>query len=304
MELQVQPRQALRVYGKPVPLPSASLMQTVIHLPSNVTIQLKPEATPAVRVTPAAPAAAYISDDDEYNEIVEAFEFAAEEDDDSDPELAIDIPDHVLSQSDPHHPHHEDDSSCSNGSRISFCGDDLGSQGTGSRNSTSSSLTDQQKPKRTRKPPATLEKRRRRQEEVNRAVQQCRLKRKAMLNSMRTELEQLQATYKRLELRSSILDKDMKWPVFVPDPYPPEMESRRHTKRGMRYKAESEEERLQRVRMQNNQAQYRKALRNKCDEENMRKEIEFLKEINIQMRNFCHNHLRNKRSMSQDERNL
>jgi hypothetical protein len=238
--------------------------------------------------------------------MAEAWEVAAdEEDDDSDPELTIDIPDHVLSRSGD-----ADDSSCSQNSQVSSVDGDLGSQGTGSRNSTSSSLTElvtqqqQQKPKRTRKPPATIEKRRRRQEEVNRAVQQCRLKRKAMLNSMKSELDQLRSTYKRLKLRSATLQKDTDWPVFVPDPYPPEMESRRHTRRGARYKAESEEERLQRVRMQNNQAQYRKALRNKCDEENMRKEIVFLKELTMQMREFCHNHLKYKRSMSQDERHI
>ena len=150
----------------------------------------------------------------------------------------------------------------------------------------------------------TLEKRRRRQEEVNRAVQQCRLKRKAMLSQMKSELEQLRATYARLRLRSKFLAVDMDWPVFEPKPYPPELESRRHSRRGTRYKAESEEERKERVRLQNNQAQFRKALRNKYDEENMRQEIEFLRQVNVTMRAIIHHHLKSKRSLEQQQDDL
>lgn len=289
------PLRPIRVYGKsPLPSSSGPLVAPCIKIP-NVIISVKPEAAPFNKIQHVI-----VKNDHDYDDdMIEAVECAAGDSDYSDRELEIDSGDadeHVL-----HRIRHEDEDTCSQGSRLSAAGDDLGSQGTGSGNkSTTTNGTTKSRYRR----PATAEKRRRRQEEVNRAVQQCRLKRKAMLADMKEELDQLQATYKRLKLRSKNLDVDKDWPVFEPKPYPPELESRRHTRRGARYRAESEEERRERVRKQNNEAQYRKALRNKCDEDNMRNEIEFLRTTNSTMRSFIHNHLRSKRIHSSENSSL
>ena len=224
------------------------------------------------------PAAGQVIDDEE-DEMFEAFEFAAGK---VDGDVLLEMQeckDHDYNRV------ARDEEEEEEGDRSSQ-GSGLGSQGTGGRSSSASS--------------ESREKRRRRQEEVNRAVQQCRLKRKAMLSKMRADLDQLRVTNTRFRLRSKVLSPEKEWPVFVPKAYPPELASRRHSSRGTRFRAETEEVRRERVRMQNNQAQYRKALRNKYDEENMRQEIEFLQEINRTMRDFVHKHLKSKRSRDAD----
>lgn len=274
----------IRSTGTRVPDP---IVESVVELDSSSAGTSAPTSgyvtvTPVTRIQEKAVPS--FDTDDEEQEMIEAFEYAAELDDDSSDhvlEIAI-SPDVSLAEHD--YTRLEDDSSQGSSVRT---GDELGSQGQGQSVIRSKRSYIRHK--------GDAEKRRRRQEEVNRAVQQCRLKRKAMLTGMKEELDLLRATYKRLQLRSHVLDSDMVWPSFTPKPYPPELESRRHARRGARYKAESEDERKERVRLQNNQAQFRKALRNKFDEENMRDEINFLKDTNSTMRKFIHHRLRNKR---------
>ena len=142
------PLRPLRVYGKS---PAGPVVQSKFPIPS-MAIQLKPEATPYELHH------VLLSDDDDFDDdMVEAFEFAAGDDDDSDHDVEFesrDAAEHVFSRI-------QEEDSCSQGG-LSAAGDDLGSQGLGIGNKSISG-------KKGRKA-ATPEKRRRRQEEVNRAV--------------------------------------------------------------------------------------------------------------------------------------
>lgn len=122
-------------------------------------------------------------------------------------------------------------------------------------------------------------------------VRRSRMRSKQILDDLNEELSQLKETFARLQTRSKDLGLEIDSCFFTPEPYPPEIQYRIHTKRHKREKATSVEQRLEREKESDRKAQYRKSLRDKYDKMNLLNEIEFLDKANKKMHDTIHNYL-------------